>query len=286
MLDFIKNNAIRYQSLSSVPKSFLVVVVTYVALSVLFYSTRAVIGNNAANAMEPYNNSNALISKNINSADIPVMGNNSYTNLFRLQNDVIVLRRQHHYTVAMAFLKNYYAVITSLIFISCIGGMLLFVLINQGWEKSSFTTKALFLSLASAAVLFSLFSNVFSQQSNFENNMLRYMNYTKAEFSLAKQLTGLSKQDYPAKWVPKKEIDSGYKPTKTPTLADSVQLKDTISYFRQLDTLAARTNEILNAYTDYILTTDASKMRSIGQVYQSFLELKNMGKPDTTRRTQ
>jgi hypothetical protein len=286
MLNFIKNNAARYQALTNVPKSFVLVSVTYMALTILFFLTRFIIGNKAAEAMEPYNNSNTLINKNINTADVPVLGNIAYTNIFKLQNDVIVLRRQHHYYVAMSFLKNYYAVITCLIFISCVGGMLLFVLINQGWAASSFTAKAFFLSLAAAAVLFSLFSTVFSQQRNFEDNLVRYMNYTKAEFSLAKQLTSLSKKDYPSKYVAKKDLDPAYKAAASPTKKDSVAIKDTISYFRHLDTLVARNHEILNTYTDYILTTDASKMRNIGEVYQSLLELKQMGNLDTTRRRQ
>jgi hypothetical protein len=284
MFRILKDLSARYVTLPEVPKSFLVVLVTYSGLSILFFAVRGVIGSKATDAMEPYNNSNMLISKNINTAPIPVLGNDSYTKIFRLQNDVIDLRRSHHYKVAIAFLKNYYAVITCLIFISCIGGMLLFVLINQGWKESSYTTKVLFLALASAAILFSLFSGVFSQQKNFEDNMLRYMNYTKAEFTLARELNELSKQDYKLRQVSKKEIDPAYMPAGKPTLKDSTNVVDTIAYFKRLDSMVSRTNDILNGYTDYILSTDASKMRNIGEVYQSLLDLKNMGRLDTLKR--
>lgn len=280
----LKNLLNRYHAFSPVVKSFIIICITYSCLSILFFTIRFVISSKAIDAMEPYNNSNLLITKNINEARVPVFGKEAYTKIFKLQNDVIALRREHHYQVAITFLKNYYAVIICLIFISCIGGLLLFVLINQGWEKSAYTTKVLFLGLASAAVLLSLFSNVFSQQRNFEDNMLRYMNYTKAELTLARNLNELTKEEYPYKWLSKKDFDEKYQPGKPPSKRDSICLKDTFAYFRQLDTMIARTNDVLNNYTDYILTTDASKMKNIGEVYQSLLDLRNMERKDTAKR--
>lgn len=264
-------------------KGFVVVCMTYTLLAFFFLTVREMIYHKSSGMMEPYNSSNTLISENVDSSKVPVLGNTSYAKIFRLQNDVISLRREHHYKVAMAFFKNYSAVIVCLILISCIGGLLLFVLINHGWAASSFTIKVLFLSFASSAVCFSLFSGVFSQQKNFEDNMLRYMNYTKAEMTLARQMSELSKKDYPQKPISKATLDTLYHPAISPSKKDSTLIIDTLSYFNRLDSLVLKNNETINGFTDYILSIDAGKMRNIGEVYQSLMDLKNMGKPDSSK---
>jgi hypothetical protein len=278
----MRDTAQWYQKQTHLIKGFLAVTVTYTILGLLFIIVRGAIEAKSTSLMEPYNQSNAIISNTVSTSRIPVLENPSYMKTFQVQNEVFSLRRDHHYKVAMTFLKNYYGVIVCLIFISCAGGLLLFVLINQGWAGSTYTTKALFLSLATSAIFFSLFSNVFNQQKNFEDNMLRYMNYTKAQTALSQQISELSKMDYPKKAILKPEFVS----TKKPTYKDSLVVTDTFAYFVRLDSLVAKNNQTINLFTDYILSIDASKMRNIGEIYKSLMDLKSSGSPDTLRASR
>jgi hypothetical protein len=126
--------------------------------------------------------------------------------------------------------------------------------------------------MASTAIFLSLFTGVFSQQKNFEENMLRYMEYTKAELKLSQQISQLSKGDYPRIWREKPA------PAK-----DSAWFIDTIVYYRSLDTLVAKNNNMIENLTNYVFSIDATKMQSMSEVYRTLLDLKNMGKADSTR---
>lgn len=279
--NFLKALFTWYLSLQPLAKGFIMMVTTYFFLGLLFLAVRFTINEKAKEVMVPYNQSNTFISDFVSKTNVPELGKSTYTKVFNLQNEILTLRRTHHNEMALGFLKNYMAVLTCLIVISCIGGLLLFILINNGWAKSSSSVKGLFLSLASAAVCFSLFSGVFDQQKNFEDNMLRFMNYTKADMSLARQLSELSKISFPKRQVSKKYLDLNFKPAKPLTAADSVFITDTAGYYNKLDTMVAKNTETINNFTDYVLTIDASKMRNIGDIYQSLLALKNMGRSDS-----
>lgn len=105
------------------------------------------------------------------------------------------------------------------------------------------------------------------------------MNYTKLEMLVAQQLTQLTK-GYPKKLILNPLFDIS---KKRPLRIDSILVTDTTSYYRNIDSLIVTNNIMLNSYTDYILSIDASQMRSIGEVYQSLLNLKNGSAADTTK---
>ncbi len=252
-------------------KGFLFAAFTYFFIFLLFIFLRAGISRNSTRLMHPYNLSNSKISENISTATIPVLGNVNYANMLKLQQQVIELRRGHHYNVSVAFFNNYYSNIISLMVLSCVGGLLLFSLVSKGWKESSYTLKILFMVITSAAVFISLFTNVFSQQKNFEENMLRYMDYTKTELELAQQLSELSKEDFPQK-------------QKYPGTKDTITtVTDTLKYFRSLDTIIARNNITIKSLTNYILTIDASKMKNMGEVYKELADLQKVVMADTAK---
>ncbi|MEI9810305.1 MAG: hypothetical protein WDO16_21885 [Bacteroidota bacterium] len=251
-------------------KGFLIALLTYLIILIIFHIVRIIISDKSGELMSPYNQSNVSIGNNINDAQIPVLGNENYSKVFKLQREIIDLRRSHHYQVSMAFFKNYYSNTVCLMLISCIGGLLLFALVSKGWKDSSYTLKVLFLVMASAAVFISLFTNVFSQQKNFEENMLRYMDYTKTELKLSQQISELSKKDFPEK-------------LKLPVTKDSIMIVDTLTYFRNLDTLVARNNATINNLTNYIFSIDAAKMKNMGEIYQALTDIQKIGKSDTAK---
>jgi|GEM_PF-2552335 len=272
LLDGIKSMYNRYLGFSQSVKAFLTVGGTYMLMLIFFLLIRTFIASKSQDLMTSYNNSNDVIGKNINTAKISGLGNDNYPRILKMQEEVVNLRRNHHYKLAMTFFKNYYGVTVCLMIISCIGGLILFVLVNRGWAGSSYTLKVLFLALASTAIFLSLFTGVFSQQKNFEENMLRYMDYTKTELIFSQQISELSKQDYPMSWK-----------KSSPLAKDSVWVIDTLNYHKSLDTLVAKNNAVINKMTNYIFSIDADKMRSMTQVYKELLDLKSMGKSDSTK---
>ena len=66
------------------------------------------------------------------------------------------------------------------------------------------------------------------------------MDYTKSELALAGQMVQLSKADYPYKIVSRKQVDTCYIPADPPTKKDSIEIKDSFTYFRRLDTLGGK----------------------------------------------
>ncbi len=280
--DFLSKCYNWYAGQHEMIKASIVVFLAYLFLGAIFLSVRSIMAEKSDELMTPYNNSNMLVSENIISSTIPVLGDTAYSKIFRLQDNIITLRRDHHYQLAMTFFKNYYGVTICLMLISCVGGLLLFVLINKGWAGSSYTIKVLFMALASAAIFLSLFSGVFDQQKNFEDNMLRYMNYTKTEMLIAQQISQLSKKEFEMKPIPNPSLD--FSKIAKPTKFDSISIIDTLSYYRSLDSLISKNNNTINSFTDYIFTIDASKMSNISEVYQQLLNLKNMGNTDSTKQ--
>lgn len=267
---------------SQIIKATLIVFFTYASLLFIFMLVRFIMGGKSDQLMLPYNKSNKIITENISNANIPVLGDSDYSKVLKLQDNIINLRREHHYQLSMIFFKNYYGVTVCLMLISCIGGLLLFVLINRGWSGSSYSVKVFFIVFATAAIFFTLFSGVFDQQKNFEDNMLRYMNYTKAELLISQQLSELSKKDYPKKTIADPAKD--FSKISAPNKYDSIPVVDTFSYYKFLDSVIAKNNTTINGFTDYILTIDASKMKNIGDVYQTLINLKSMNTDSTKHK--
>jgi hypothetical protein len=259
-----------YKTRPTNSKSMIASCLTYLGVVILFFIVRLVIADRSTELMHPYMASNGELATYIDSVKLPRLPTDNYYKIFHLQKDIVSKRRDHHYGVAMTFFRNYYSASFCMIVISCLGGLILFVLINRGWAQSPYTLKVIFLTLASCAVFLTLFTNVFNHQKNFEDNMLRFMDYTRAELIMAEKMSELTKQDFPKKWV-------------KPGMTDSFQVNDTMAYLNSLDTLVARNNVTINNLSSYLLSIDVSKLRNMNDVYQNLLDLKNIGKMDTTR---
>lgn len=240
--------------------------ITVLIIFISFLIFRGLIGNKSNRLLKDFRYSNEKVTQFISQSQIPVMGYAIYDRTFRLQDSVITLRRDHHYRVAMMFFKNYYAITICLIFIYCMGGLLLFYLVHVGWKASVYTVKVVFLTLCVGAVCLNIYTAVFDQKKNFDTNMMRYMNYSKIEMDIANQITNLSKKDYPTikdtVFGPKKEI-------KSVSVRNDTQL-----YLQKLDTILAKNHILLDRFTEYVFSMDASKMKNMKQIYQALLEMK------------
>lgn len=105
MSNSIKNISEWYLKQPQLIKATIIVTFTYLFLILFFFCIRIIMVYNSSALMEPYNRSNEFIKANIDSAKLPDITNDSYNKLFKLQNEVISLRRKHHFQVAMTFSK-------------------------------------------------------------------------------------------------------------------------------------------------------------------------------------
>lgn len=134
---------------------------------------------------------------------------------------------------------------------SCIGGVVLFMIANQGWAQTGPVLKAFFLAVALLIAFLGLFPPVFQQKENFDANMKQYMAYTKAELGIVDQL---SKLDNPLLGI---RTDSINKKTKAP-----VRWFDSTRYYFSVDSMVTANNFVINTLTNYILNIDANQIKS------------------------
>jgi hypothetical protein len=252
--NFFKTQAQLFPKRGKVVKAAVAFAFTITFAFSIFYAINLFIKSKTHMLMSPFLEANKSVSSFIDSAKIPVLGYLQYERKIKLQADVIQKRRKHHYNTSVVFFRNYYALTICLMILYCCGAVLLFFMVNRGWANCPFTVKVVFITTSAIAVFFNLFANVFDQKKNFEANMLRFMNYSKAEMKIACQLTELSKRDYPVN--------------------DKTKEVDTLAYLRQLDTLTQKNSKIIDDYTEYIFSIDASKMKSMVEVYRQLIEMR------------
>lgn len=266
-----------YKSKPDYLKAAISFALTIGTILIAFLVIRCVILSNSNGLLKDFRNSNQKVTQFISDSKIPVMGYDIYDRTFRLQDSVITLRRDHHYSVALMFFKNYYAVNICLIFIYCLGGLLLFYLVHVGWKDSVYTVKVVFLTLCASAVCLNVYAAVFDQKKNFDTNMMRYMNYCKMEMDIAGQFTRLSKEDYP------KIRDTVF--VRKGVIKSIATRNDTFAYLQKLDTILEKNHALLDRYTEYIFSMDASKMKNMQQMYKAIMEMKETPGKDEEKKT-
>ncbi len=175
-----------------------------------------------------------------------------YFILFKAQQKILNLRKQHYLHLGIIFFRNYYGILILLMFFSCIGGIVLFVIANQGWLKASPSLRAFFLALALLIAFCGLFPAVFKQEDNFNENMKNYMSYTKAQLNIIDQLSKLS---------------NPYFAVKRDTI-NNIYITDSISYFNKVDSIITINDIAINNLTNYVLNINFKEVKSMSDVYR------------------
>jgi predicted PurR-regulated permease PerM len=234
----------------------------------LFFVTSAQMNRQGTKAMQPYDQSQELINKYLDSLKRPGMLEEKYFHVFKTQQKILALRKSHHLQLGIIFFRNYYGVLILSMIFSCIGGIVLFLIANQGWANASITLKSLFLSLVLLVTFFGLFPTVFKQEQNFNENLKNYMSYTKAELNIVDQLSKLDNPLFAAK------KDTSFKPAKW--------IIDTAEYYKQIDSMVTVNDNGINNLANYVLNIDAKEIKSMGDVYR-MLNNNSMPRPDTIK---
>jgi len=206
------------------------------------------------NAMEPYKESQVLINNYIDSLEKPANMQGKYFDVFRTQHKILSTRKKHYLHLGVIFFSNYYGVIILLILFSCVGGVVLFLVANQGWANASITLKALFLAIALIVAFCGFFPTVFKQQENFDENLKSYMSYTKAEVNIINQLCKLNSPYFAA------ALDTNQRP--------AAWVIDSSVYYRQLDSMITLNETVINNLTNYVLNINAKEVKSMADVYR------------------
>lgn len=253
-------------------KAIIVFAVTIAFAGIIFLLTLCQMSREADKAMRPYIKSQEFINRYLDSLKKPAYLPEKYFTVFKGQQKIMSMRKDHNLRLSKTFFKNYYGVVIVLMLYSCIGGLVIFLLVNKGWSGSSIILQALFLSIVMVVTFFGFFPSVFKQQTNFDENIKYYMSYSKAEINILDQLSRLENPMFPQKPL----IDTATQ--KTIGFG-----ADSSAFFRTVDSMISVNNKTINDLSNYILTIDAKEIKSMKDIYK-VISNSSAGNIDSTER--
>lgn len=270
----MKSLKVLYEELTEKGKAVIVFVSTVLFAAIIFLFSSLQMNNEAESAMRPYLESQAYIQTYLDSLQKPAYLPGKYFDLFKAQQKIMSMRKSHHLDLSKVFFRNYYGVLIVTMLFSCIGGIVLFLLVNKGWNGSTVVLKTLFLAIAMILIFCGFFPLVFKQQENFNENIKYYMNYTKAELNVIDQLSKLEHPLFPVKQDSLKENGrfTGFK-----------ELPDSVAFFKRVDSMITSNHNALNTLTNYVLTIDANEIKSMGDIYK-VISNSSLGNTDSLDR--
>lgn len=230
-------------------KAVIIFLITVAVTAILFFSIAFYMKSRAIELMQPYGLADSRINQYLDELKKPALLSGEYFRMLKLEKNVMNIRKQQHYQLSIIFFKNWYGILVVSMILSCLGGIILFILINKGWSNAGITLQALFLSIVICVSFFGLFPRVFQQEKNFTENMVAYMNYSKAEMDVARQLSFLS--------------DPSFAVVKDSTGAQKI---DTLKYYKVADTMVLLNANRINSMMNYVLTIDAREIKSIQDI--------------------
>lgn len=263
-----------YRAQTDRAKSIIVFATVVATATFVFLFSHWQMGNVAETMMRPYEHSQKLIQEHLDSLPKPALLTVGQFKTFKTQQKILAARKAHYLELSSLFFRNYYGVLILTMLFSCIGGVVLFIVINKGWGATPPPLRALFLAILMVVTFCGFFPSVFKQQENFNQNIGSYMNYTKAEANIMGQLSSLQN-------IRSYTISE----TKKINDKDSVLMRlDTIRYLKDADSLINLNTATINNLTNYILTIDAREIKSIGEVYKTIMN--DIGRSKDTSKTK
>lgn len=233
-------------------KTLLVAFATLLPFILCFMVVNMNMKSQASDLMAPYLKADELISKRIAAVKRPVLFSEADFSTLSLQYNIMNARKKHYLDLAVVFFKNYYGVTVILMLLSCIGGIVLFIIINKGWSETGTVLRTIFTMLLVTASFFGFFPAVFKQEDNFNANMKYYLEYTKGELKVLESITQLET-------------------AAVTSVTDSAGLLKK-QYFQLKDSLIDDNYKLINNLTTYVLSMDVSKIKSINEVSQSLID--------------
>ncbi|TAH04518.1 MAG: hypothetical protein EAZ16_05175 [Sphingobacteriales bacterium] len=103
--------------------------------------------------------------------------------------------KSHHKELGKVYYSNYYTFTVLLTVSTILAAVLLFVIIQKGWEDTNALIKTLFFILFAISTFFGIMSVSLSQQENYENNFKQYILYDKVQTNIISFLGTSGKYD-------------------------------------------------------------------------------------------
>jgi hypothetical protein len=263
-----------YVGLTEKEKALVVFISTVLFAGIIFFIASIQMRNEANKAMKPYLKSQDYIQAYLDSLQRPAHLPETYFTLFKAQQKIMSIRKSHHLDLSKIFFRNYYGVLIVTMVFSCIGGVVLFLLVNKGWSGSTVVLKTLFLPISMILIFCGFFPLVFKQQENFNENIKYYMNYTKAELNIVDQLSKIEHPIFPAR-LDSVKIDGRFAALK--------EMPDSAAFFKRVDSMITSNHNILNNLTNYVLTIDANEIKSMSDIYK-VISNSNLSNTDSLNR--
>ena len=218
------------------------------ALFVFFASVWHIQGM-ARNALKPYEESRTMISRYVDTVVKPDSLDAKYFPVFKAQQRLLNIRTSHYKELSIIFFRNYYANLVLTIIFSCLGGLLLFILVSRGWSYATMPMKSAFLTISVVLSFSGLFPLVFRQEENFKENIKYYMDYQQAQVNIMGQFSYFNN-------------------------------RDTLNWSHVADSMISANNVRINQLTNYVLNIDAKELKSVSDIYR-VLESSTKGSKDS-----
>lgn len=103
--------------------------------------------------------------------------------------------KTHHKELGKVYYSNYYTFTVLLTVSTILAAVLLFVIIQKGWEDTNALVKTLFFILFAISTFFGIMSVSLSQQENYESNFKQYILYDKVQTNIISFLGTSGKYD-------------------------------------------------------------------------------------------
>jgi hypothetical protein len=182
-------------------------------------------------------------------------------------------RKVHHYKVMRLFLIEYYADIMMLCFIGPVTGILLFFMLQAGFNNASQGMKTLFVVHAASSIVFTAFPSIFKMDDNIQFNKDLYTKYTAVENDMLTYLsTGKTQFEPEGSCVPNdllEEIKS--RSTKTDSLTYQYLSKVKKECIVSFPDYAVKLDKELKGLENISIGFDFQKFQIIVPSIRSFL---------------
>ncbi len=99
----------------------------------------------------------------------------------KMQYQSISHAKEHHKEIGRIYYANYYTFTTILTLATILGGIVLIIIANKGWQAADTLAKISFFSFFAISTFFGIMINTLGQKENSESNFKQYLFYDKVQ---------------------------------------------------------------------------------------------------------
>jgi hypothetical protein len=254
LYSFLIDSYGKFNSTSKRLQGAVIVMVVCLAIVLFYFIIYFFVVHRANVLLKPYIESDSLIANSSVMHQRPPLFPADRFSIIQEQNSLLQQRKLHHLNMALYFFENSYATTIVLMVLSVFGALVLFALINYGWQYSSIRLKAIFFGILIGSLFYSILPTVFNQKDNFERNLSKYLDYSNSQIDIYDRISNLNLQAI--------IVDT----------TNHTWKRDTLNYFKNIDATIDSNYLLINRLNQFVLTIDPEKVKSIKEMYQVMQE--------------